>query len=188
MPNGLAKPNDGRTPKRSRHLTKIMVMATLIVITTTTLDVSERPTADAQSFTSVCNRNAGIRDAILNALTSISNCADVTASHLSNITTIQANNANISSLAASDFDSLRPQHLLLANNRLGAVPTAVVKLMTHASFRTLNLSNNQITQLNQNDFSGATHLRTLRLDGNDFSGANPLHKDTLDPLTNLEQL
>ncbi len=189
MPNGLAKPNHGRAPKRSRHLTKIMVMATLIVITTTTnLDVSERPTADAQSFTSVCNRNAGIRDAILNALTSISNCADVTASHLSNITTIQANNANISSLAASDFDSLRPQHLLLANNRLSAVPTAVVQLMAHATFRTLNLSNNQITQLNQNDFSGATHLRTLRLDGNDFSGANPLHKDTLDPLTNLEQL
>ena len=188
MSNRLAQPNKGRAPKRSRNLTIFVAIATSIVLMATTVDLSVIRTAEAQTFTSVCNRNAGIRDAILNALTSISNCADVTASHLSNITTLQAGNANISALVASDFDSLRPQHLLLANNQLNAVPTAVVQLMTHATFRTLNLSNNQITQLNQNDFSGATHLRTLRLDGNDFSGLTALHKDALNPLTNLEQL
>ena len=171
-----------------RRLTfAIAFIAIVTAITATSHDDTLR-TTDAQSFTSVCDRNAGIRTAILAALTSVSNCANVTATHLSTIVTIDASNSSITSLAASDFDSLRPQHLLLGNNQLGAVPTAVVQLMTHSSFGSLDLSSNQITQLNQNDFSGATHLRTLTLNGNDFSGATALHKDALDPLTGLEQL
>lgn len=180
--------NWARSLNLTRHLPfAIAIIAIVTAITATSHDSTLR-TAEAQTFTSVCDRNAGIRTAILAAVTSVTNCADVTATHLRTIVTIDASNSSISSLAASDFDSLRPQHLLLANNQLSAVPTAVVQLMIHSHFSTLDLSNNQITQLNQNDFSGATYLRTLTLSGNDFSGATALHKDTLDPLVNLTQL
>ena len=188
MYNCIQKPNRDYATRRSRGLAVIAVLATIVVVSTTTFEDDTLQTADAQAFVSVCDRNAGIRDAILATLTSVSNCANVTAAHLSTIITIDAANSNISALAASDFDSLRPRHLLLSNNQLTAVPTTVVQLMTHSTLVTLDLSNNQITQLNQNDFSGATYLRTLQLNGNHFSGANSLNKDTLDPLTRLEQL
>ena len=172
----------------TRYLSFVIAIVAIVAAITATSHDSTLRTAEAQTFTSVCDRNAGIRTAILTALTSVTNCANVTAAHLRTIVTIDASNSSITSLAAADFDSLRPQHLLLANNQLSAVPTAVVQLMTHSGFSTLDLSNNQITQLNQNDFSGATHLRTLTLSGNDFSGATALHKDALDPLINLTQL
>ena len=146
--------------------------------------VGTHRTADAQAFVSVCDRQPAIRDAILAALTSRSDCADVRWFDLLSISTFNLTNANISSISAADFSDLRPVSLVLRGNKLTSIPPGIFT----SRLTRLDIRDNNITQLNEDDFAGATNLEILRLNGNNLSGANALHPDALDPATDLEEL
>ena len=171
-------------PMILRYRSLFVVMATFIVVIMTTFDVNTLQTADAQAFVSVCDRQAAIRDAIVAALSSRSDCAAVQRWDLSSIRTLNLNNANISSISADDYNGLRPERLSLIGNNLTAIPPAIINQYLHR----LDLRDNNITRVNENDLAGAPQLRYLRLRGNDLSAANALHQDALDPLTELETL
>lgn len=184
MSNRLQVPSRRRAAIRSRLLAVVAVLATSFVAFATTIEVGTHRTADAQAFVSVCDRQAAIRDAILAALTSRSDCADVTWIDMLSIRTFTVSNANISSISAADFSDLRPVTLRLRGNKLTAIPPAIFT----SRLTQLDIRDNDITQLNENDFAGATNLEILRLNGNNLAGENALHPDALDPLTDLEEL
>lgn len=184
MSNRLPAPSHRRAASRSRFLAVVAALATSFVVFATTIEVGTHRSAEAQAFVSICDRQAAIRDAILTALTSRSDCADVTWIDLLSIREFTVSNANISSISAADFNDLRPQRLTLRGNKLTAIPPAIIT----SRLTLLDIRDNDITQLNEDDFAGATNLEILRLNGNNLAGANALHPNALDPLTDLEEL
>ena len=89
----------------------------------------------------VSDRTAEVRDAIVAALSDVSDAADVTATHLSTITALDLRAAGISSLESGDFSGL-------------------------SALTNLNLYGNQLSSLPDGIFEGLTALTTLRLGGN----------------------
>ena len=87
------------------------------------------------------DRTAAVRDAIVAAISGVSNAADVTATHLAAITALDLRSAGIASLKTGDFSGL----------------TALTNL---------NLFGNQLSSLPDGIFEGLTALTTLRLGGN----------------------
>ena len=90
---------------------------------------------------SVSARTAEVRDAIVAAVSDVSDAADVTATHLATITTLDLWSVGISSLESGDFGGL-------------------------TGLTNLNLYGNQLSSLPVGIFSGLTALTTLRLGGN----------------------
>ena len=89
----------------------------------------------------VSDRTAAVRDAIVAAISGVSNAADVTATHLAAITALDLRAAGISSLKTGDFSGL-------------------------TGLTNLNLYGNQMSSLPAGIFEGLTSLTTLRLGGN----------------------
>ena len=167
-----------------RFRSLFIVLATLFVVITMTIENGAFQTADAQAFVSVCDRQPAIRDAIVAALSSRSTCASVQWWDLFQIRTLTLNNANISSISADDYNGVRPERLSLIGNNLTVIPPVIINQYLHR----LDLRDNNITRVNENDLAGARQLRYLRLRGNDLSAANALHPNALDQLTYLEEL
>ena len=70
-------------------------------------------------FVSVCDRTPQVRDAIVAALSDVSDCADVTAADVASITTLNLSFENITALNANDFNRLTAlEGLLLQRERL----------------------------------------------------------------------
>ena len=85
----------------------------------------------------ICGRTGVVRRALLALISSVSNCADVTATHLAAIGTLDL--SPITALAAGDFAGL-------------------------TSLIALRLNNNNLATLPDGVFAGLTALRTLRLE------------------------
>ena len=111
----------------------------------------------------ICGRTGVVRRALLALISSVSNCADVTATHLAAIGTLDL--SPITALAAGDFAGLTSLTALrLNNNSLATLPDGVFAGLT--ALRTLRLDDNRLTTLPDGVFAGLTALRTLRLEDN----------------------
>ena len=113
----------------------------------------------------VCDRTEEIRDAIVAAVTGVTDCAEITETQLGQITTLTLFGLNITALAADDLVGLSGLVTLnLAYNRLTALPEMVFDPLT--SLDTLWLNNNQLQTLPADVFAGLTGLDDLRLASN----------------------
>ena len=113
-------------------------------------------------FTSVCDRTPQVRDAIVAAVSGVSNCRNVTEAHLAAITEFDLTYKNITSLKVGDFSGLSSVTLLqLHNNRLSSLPAGVFAGLS--ALKTIRMHNNQLTTLPDGAFSGLTALTRLEL-------------------------
>ena len=113
----------------------------------------------------VCDRTAQVRDAIVAAVDGVSNCADVTESHLVNISSLILAYRGISALQAGDFSGLLGLRLLsLNNNDLAELPAGIFDVL--AGLSVLRLNNNNLAALPAGVFDDLTALQILSLDSN----------------------
>ncbi len=176
--------------------------------TTTTYTLAVARQSPAQSSTDVCERTARIRDAIVAAVPGVSACADLTAAHLSAITSLDMTGDNISSLQSGDFAGLTAletiglydneltrlpadifsglstlENLHLGGNGLSVLPSGVFSDLT--ALEILGLYENQLSSLPARIFSGLSALVELRLGDNELSA---LPASVFSDLTALEEL
>ena len=117
----------------------------------------------------ICARTQAVQNEILSAITGVTDCADVTNTHLTNISgTIDLSNGSITTLQENDFSGLFGlQTLNLDRNQLSALPANVFSDLTN--LQRLELDRNQLSALSDNVFSGLTSLQVLRLERNQLS-------------------
>ena len=136
----------------------------------------------APSFVSVCDRTPQVRDAIVRAVSGVSDCADVTAAHLASITSLYLGSQDITALRANDFNGLTALEFLdLWGNDLSRLPDGLFDDLT--KLKTLYLYNNDLNSLPDGLFDDPTELKTLFLFNNDL---NSLPDGLFDDLTALE--
>ena len=141
------------------------------------------PDDTASVFVSVCDRTPQVRDAIVEAVSGVSDCADVTAADLATITLIDLRH-DITALKEDDFNGLTAlETLWLVGNDLSSLPADIFDDLT--ALETLVLWNNGLRSLPAGIFDGLTALETLWLIGNDLSS---LPDGIFDDLTALENL
>ena len=134
--------------------------------------------------TPVCDRTPAVRDAIVAKVPGVSDCADVTETHLAAITSLSLSNKSITALKAGDFDGLTAlTELSLDNNQITTLPAGVFDEIT--ALTELYLNNNQISTLPAGVFNEITALTTLRLDSNQIT---TLPEGVFDELTALIDL
>ena len=135
--------------------------------------------------TGICGRTQQVRDAIVAAVSGITDCANITATHLGSITgTLSLDNKNITTLQAGDFAGLTALTTLnLDNNQLGSLPAGVFDELTELT--QLQLQNNQLRSLPAGAFDELTELTQLQLQNNRLSS---LPAGVFDGLTELTQL
>ena len=116
----------------------------------------------------ICERTAQVRGKILDAVSGVTECADVTVQNLAAIATLGFSGAGITALQAGDFSRLSSLTTLhLFNNDLTGLPEGVFSGLS--SLTTLTLSDNDLTGLPEGVFSGLSSLTTLWLNGNDLT-------------------
>ena len=131
--------------------------------------------------TPVCDRTQQVRDAIVAEVPGVSDCADVTETHLAAITSLNLSNKSITALKAGDFDGLTAlTELSLNNNQISTLTAGVFDEIT--ALTTLALDSNQISTLPAGVFDKLTALTTLRLNDNQL---RTLEEDVFDGLTAL---
>ena len=114
----------------------------------------------------LCERTPQVRDAILNMMPDVSDCADVTDVHLAAITgTLSLASQEVSTLRIGDFDGLSSLDALdLGHNRLTSLPRGSFRDLSMVSW--VRLNNNQLAFLNQDTFSGMDNLHEISLNNN----------------------
>ncbi len=110
-----------------------------ITVIISVIDVSD--TVFAAGVFPVVDRTPQVRDTILEAIPTVHNATQVTATHLASITALNLRNKGISALKTGDFSGL-------------------------AALTDLNLYGNQLSSLPVGTFDGLGALTTLRLSGN----------------------
>ena len=108
-----------------------------------------------------------MQDGILNWLSGVSDCAEVTTTHLTTVTELTLERVGLTSLRADDFAGLTElkELRLTGNYQLLALPSGVFSGL--AKLETLDLYNNQFYRgLPAGVFSGLTKLETLNLGAN----------------------
>ena len=108
-----------------------------------------------------------VQDGILNWLSGVSDCAEVTITHLTTVTELTLESVGLTSLRADDFADLTDlkELRLTGNKQLLALPSGVFSGL--AKLETLDLDNNQFyLGLPAGVFSGLTKLETLILGAN----------------------
>ncbi len=134
--------------------------------------------------TPVCDRTPQIRAAIIAAVPGVTDCADVTETHLAAIPTLNVSSQGITTLKAGDFDGLTTLITLNLNaNRLSTLPAGVFDELT--ALTTLNLRHNQMMTLPADVFDELTALTNLNLNRNQIS---ELRAEVFDKLTALTVL
>ncbi len=145
--------------------------------------------AHAQPVPPVCDRTPQVRDGILELIPGVSDCADVTDSHLSGIMeklSLGKDNidGSIATLKAGDFSGLvNLPKLGFWDNELSALPATVFSGL--ANLMNLGLRDNQLSTLPADVFSGLGNLRKLVLGGNQLTA---LPTTIFSGLTNLQEL
>ena len=138
------------------------------------------------STAGICTRTTAVHEAIVAQTSGISDCADITDSHLAAIGTLNLSNKRISSLQSGDFDGLSSlTSLYLGNNQqLTTLPANVFSGLS--SLTELGLGGNRLT-LPVDVFNGLSSLIVLYLDNNQlitipanvFNGLSSLTKLSL---------
>ena len=123
-----------------------------ITVTINITDVDEDT-----SITPVSDRTPEVRDAIVSAISGVSDPADVTTTHLAGITSLNLSYKSISSLSDGDFDGLTSLTSLdLSFNELTSLSSGIFDGLT--SLTSLDLSFNELTSLSSGIFDGLTAL------------------------------
>ena len=118
----------------------------------------------------ICDRTEQIRTAILGEIAGVTDCADVTATHLAAITTLGAGgfglfNKGITALQAGDFAGLTAlTGLNLSLNALTALPAGIFSDLTEVT--KIILEGNQLASLPEGVFAGLTKVTEILLNGN----------------------
>ena len=109
-----------------RIKTAVAMALLLIAVVTASMSVAPSNTVLAQS-SGICNRTQEVRDAILAKLSDVSDCANVTDSHLAGITgDLTLSDKGISALKAGDFKGLSGlEQLYLDTNDLSDLPDGI---------------------------------------------------------------
>ena len=133
----------------------------------------------------ICSRTEAVRNTFLTKISDISDCADVTSTHLATIASfIFLRPQDITALAAGDFDGLTSlTSLTLQDNMLSMLPAGVFDGLT--SLTSLTLGDNMLSTLPAEVFDGLTSLMTLTLGENRMS---TLPAGVFDDLTSLTSL
>ena len=119
-------------------------------------------------MTAVCDRTPQVRDAIVAAVPGVTDCANVTETHLAAITNLDVSSESITALTTGDFDGLTAlTDLNLDTNQISTLPAGVFDELT--ALERLNLSANQISTLPAGVFDKITALETLWLNANQIS-------------------
>ena len=121
----------------------------------------------AQTPPGICGRTQQVQDGILNRLGGVSDCAEVTTTHLTTVTELTLESVGLTSLKADDFAGLTDlkELRLTGNYQLYGLPSGVFSGL--AKLETLDLYDNQFHQgLPARVFSGLTKLETLNLGEN----------------------
>ena len=151
---------------------------TLTATQTIAVTVESTDTTD----TNVCARTPQVRDAIVAAVTGVSDCGNVTDAHLAAIPLLNLTSTGITSLKAIDFRDLsNVTSVRLDSNQLTALPRDVFSDLSNII--EVMLENNQLTGLDATLFSGLNKLEYLllgqnqlsALDTNIFNGLSNLH-------------
>ncbi len=113
--------------------------------------------------TGICDRTQQVQDAIVALIPNVSNCADVTDTHLAAITgKLDLRGKSIDALAAGDFDGLTVLTTLqLFNNDLTTLPDDVFDDLTALTI--LELGSNSLVELPARVFKNNTALTILHL-------------------------
>ena len=144
-----------------------------ITVTINVTDVDEVPIDPPLS-----ERTPQVRNAIVTAVSGVSDPADVTAEHLAAITSLDISLKSISSLALGDFSGLTSLTTLnLSFNSINDISS----LAGLTSLTTLDLNNNSIGNISA--LAGLTNLTTLDLNNNSIGNISALAG-----LTNLTTL
>ncbi len=140
----------------------------------------------------ICGRTQQVQDALVAAISEVSDCANVTDTHLAGIsgaldlhdqsiaslqagdfagltslTTLRLNSNQLSTLPTNAFSGLTTLTTLYLNsNQLSTLPAAISGL---TSLTQLYLNDNRLSTLPTNAFSGLTSLTTLSLSANELS-------------------
>ena len=129
--------------------------------------------AHAQPVPPVCDRTPQVRDGILEKISGVSDCAEVTDSHLSGITgALSLANITVGTLKAGDFSGLgKLTNLGLKNTQLSTLTAAVFSGL--GKLTNLGLRNNDLSTLPADVFSGLGNLEQLVLAGNQLTALPP---------------
>ncbi|MYE20958.1 MAG: leucine-rich repeat protein [Synechococcus sp. SB0662_bin_45] len=130
----------------------------------------------------ICDRTPAVRTAILDAISGVSGCEDVTSSHLNSITgTLDLSSNELSTLQENDFDGLDSlTHLYLNKNKLSSLDKDIFDDLD--SLTSLNFYNNKLSSLDKDIFDGLDSLTSLNFYNNELSS---LDKDIFDGLDSL---
>ena len=142
---------------------------------------------------SVCDRTSQVRDVIVSAVSGVSNCANITTTHLAAILELEfSNNDNtgIRSLQSGDFAGLTGLEFLSLhdNNPVGSGRTLTLPADIFdglASLEELDLGRNVIQSLPTGVFDDLTALTDLNLVGGDIVSVSA---NVFSRLSNLESL
>ena len=118
-------------------------MATLglVLALTSVVTSNSHVQANSDSTSGICDRTEEVRDAILAKLSEVSECANVTDSHLSGITgDLTLSNKSISALKAGDFLGLSGLEQLYLNNNLSDLPDGIFESLESLDTLWLNFN------------------------------------------------
>ena len=161
----------------------VMAQSGVATATPTATAVPE-PTATTCGSSPLQGRTQKIVDAIVAAVSGISDCANVAATHLAAITRLELNNQALTTLRSGDFAGLTGlEWLYLNRNQLTVLAANQFAGLT--SLKRLYLQSNQLTTLAANQFAGLISLKRLRLQQNRLS---TLAADQFAGLTSLQEL
>ena len=136
------------------------------------------------STAGICDRTQQVRAAIVEALTNVTDCANVTDTHLSDVSDLDLESSEITTLNSGDFQGLsRLGNLNLSRNSLGELPAGVFDDLTGLFI--LNLDINHLGELPAGVFDDLTNLHYLNLGNN---GLDELPAGIFDNLSGLRQL
>ena len=156
----------------------------------------------------ICGRTQEVQDAILALLSDVSDCADVTDTHLAGITKLVVSFTSARSIKSGDFAGLTSMTWLQpgGSSYIRSVPDDVFEGLGNlqrlylfldltalpedvfdglSSLTDLRLHNNQLTALPEDVFDGLSSLENLVLSTNPITA---LPEDLFDGLTNLDRL
>ena len=146
-------------------------------------DTAHTVVVDGSVQPGVCDRTPEVRDRLMQ-ITGVSNCEEVTAAHLAEVTELNLRQAFITSLQADDFSGLvNLEYLSLYSSSLSNFPMGVFDGL--GKLKRLDLELNNLIYLPEGAFAGLGSLEYLNLRNNDLAH---LSEGSFDGLDNLKWL